>query len=255
MTGNEKLSQEALRKLFSDYKKSRDTALRNELVMAYSHIAKSVASQMRGVASSYSQMEDIVNQGMITLIDCVEKFNEDKGVRFEAYAYAKIKNSIIDFMRKQDFLPRRVRKLAKEIHAAEKALEDKHFREPTLSEVAEYMGLEVEKLSIYYAEISRSSLISLDELYHTDSNDNEFDVQDNKDEHIGLFKEEQKEYIIKALETLNERERTIISLYYYEKLKIQEIAQILSVSESRISQLHVKALNKLKNVLQSYIYD
>ncbi len=242
-----------IEKLFASYRLSRDVTLRNELVMAYSYIAKAVAGQMRGAAQSYAQMEDIVNQGIITLIDCVEKFDETKEVKFESYAFAKVKNSIIDYLRQQDFLPRRVRKLAKDIHEAEKVLGDRHFREPTLAEVAEYMDISPEQLKKHYAELSRASIVSLDELYHRDDNEDDFDIESDDGLHKGLFAEEQRGELIKAIELLNERERLIISLYYFEKLKIGEIAHIMSVSESRVSQLHVRALNSLKDKLTHYV--
>lgn len=259
MEYTEKPSADVMQTLFCRYHTTRDTELRNEIVMSYSYIAKAIAGQMRGVASNFAQMEDIVNQGIITLIECVEKFDETKNVKFESFAFAKVKNSIIDFLRKQDFLPRRVRQTSKEIKAAEKALGNEKMREPTLNEVADYMHISPEQLMKYYGEISRASLVSLDELYHKDGDEgeDEFDISDTDSQRLdsGLFREEMRSMLIAALDTLTQRERTVISLYYFEKLKLHEIAKVLSVGESRVCQLHIKAINKLKGQLEEYIRD
>ncbi len=250
----EKPTSEAMHNLFEQYRKTKDVSLRNEIVMAYNYIAKAVAGQMRGVSANYAQMEDIVNQGVITLIECVERFDESKNVRFEAYAFTRVKHSIIDYLRGQDFLPRRLRQSAKEIKEAEYKLGNSLMREPTLAEIAKFLDVTEQQLTKTYAELSKASLISLDELYHKDKEDGGQDISDDEN-HLdaGIFREEQRDEIIKAINTLTERERTIISLYYYEKLKLHEIAKILNVSESRISQLHVKALNKLKDKLEEYL--
>ncbi len=250
----EKPTSEAMQRLFEQYRRTRDINLRNEIVMAYNYIAKAVAGQMRGVSSNYAQMEDIVNQGVITLIECVEKYDESKNVRFETYAFTRVKHSIIDYLRGQDFLPRRLRQSSKEIKEAEYNLGNTLMREPTLAEMANYLNITEQQLTKTYAELSKASLISLDELYHKDKEDGGQDISDDEN-HLdsGIFRQEQREEIIMAIKTLSERERTIISLYYYEKLKLHEIAKILEVSESRISQLHVKALNKLKSKLEEYI--
>ncbi len=252
----EKPTSEVMQGLFEQYRKNKDINLRNEIVMSYSYIAKAIAGQMRGVASNYAQMEDIVNQGIITLIECVDRFDESKNVKFETYAFTRVKHSIIDYLRGQDFLPRRLRQTAKEVKEAENSLGNQLMREPTISEVAVYLNMTEKQLNKVYSELSKASLISLDELYHKDKEDGGQDVADATDNgHLesGLFKEELRSEIIKAITSLSDREKTIISLYYYEKLKLHEIAKILSVSESRISQLHVKALNKLKDKLNEYI--
>ncbi len=250
----EKPTYEVMLGLFEQYRKTKDTNLRNEIVMSYSYIAKAIAGQMRGVSANYAQMEDIVNQGIITLIECVEKFDESKNVRFDTYAFTRVKHSIIDYLRGQDFLPRRLRQSSKEIKEAEYNLGNQLMREPTLAEIAQYLDVTEQQLTRTYSELSKASLISLDELYHKDKEDGGQDISDDEN-HLdaGLFREEQRSEIIKAIDTLSDRERNIISLYYFEKLKLHEIAKIMSVSESRISQLHVKALNKLKSKLEEYI--
>ncbi len=247
----EKPTAEVMQELFAQYRINKDVTLRNEIVMSYSYIAKAVAGQMRGVASSYAQMEDIVNQGIITLIECVDRFDESKNVKFEAYAFMRVKHSIIDYLRQQDFLPRRLRQSAKEVREAENELGNRLMREPTITEVAEHMKITDSQLTKIYAEISKASLISLDELYHKDKEDMH-DIPDDSSGQLdsGLFREEQRAELIAAIETLNDRERTIISLYYFERLKLTEIAKVLTVSESRISQLHVRALHKLRAKLE-----
>lgn len=242
--------------LMDRYIKSRDIDVRNDLVMRYSYIAQTVAAQMRGITSNYAQMEDIVNQGIITLIDCVEKFDKSKGVKFETYAFMRIRGSVIDFIRKQDWLPRRVRKTAKDIAAAYDFLSNQLMRDPTPKEISEYLKITEEDLNRHYSEISNSVVLSFEGVIQNANQINtsiEANFSDTALPEDNIFKQELKSTLMEAIDSLSEKEKTVVSLYYNENLKLVEIANILNVSESRVCQIHSKAIIKLKSKMENYM--
>lgn len=242
--------------LFHRYKDHRDIETRNELVMHYSYIARSVAAQMRGIFSNYAQLEDIVNQGIITLIDCVEKFDLDKGIKFESYAFMRVRGAIIDFVRKQDWLPRRVRITAKTISTAYDVLCNKLLREPTQQELADHLGMSVDTLAKNYGEIANSVMLSFEGVVQnvTQSGDmlENFLDRDSAPE-SSVFRQELRDVLAEAIDSLTERERLVVTLYYYEHLKLSDIASILEVSDQRVSQISSKAVLKLKQRIEQYM--
>lgn len=239
--------------ILEEYRKTGDLELRNLLVMHYSYIARAVASQMRGITSTYAQMEDIVNQGILTLIDCIEKFEPGKGVKFEAYAFMRIKNANIDFVRKQDWLPRRVRKAARDITEAHDALSNQLLREPTSKELAQHMGISEEAVNKHYSEITNSVLLSFEMLLQNAAPGTESSADEESLPEMRLMQQELREQLIEAIDSLTERERLVISLYYKERLKFYEIAQVMGVSESRVSQTHSRAILKMRRRLEQYM--
>ena len=242
--------------IMQQYKNAGDIELRNQLVLHYSYIARTVAAQMRGITASYAQMEDIVNQGIITLIDCVEKFEPDKGVKFETYAFMRIKCANIDFIRKQDWLPRRVRRTARDITAAYDELAGKLMREPTTKEIAEYLELPEATINKHYSEISNSVMLSFETLLQSSLYSDSTPEKQADEEYLPenkILKAELKEQLVAAINSLTDKEKTVISLYYYERLKLVEIAEILNVSESRVCQTHSKAILKMQNKLKKYM--
>lgn len=239
--------------ILEDYQKTGDLELRNRLVMHYSYIARAVAAQMRGVTASYAQMEDIVNQGILTLIDCIEKFQPGKGVRFESYAFMRIKCANIDFVRKQDWLPRRVRKAAKDITAAHDELSNQLLREPTSREIADYMGISEEAVNKHYSEITNSVMLSFEMLLQNAPSGVESPADEGALPESRLMRQELREQLMEAIDALTERERLVISLYYNEHLKLYEIAQVMGVSESRVCQTHSRAILKMRRRLEQYM--
>jgi len=242
--------------LWNQYVQNRDLETRNQLVLQYSYIAKTVALQMRGISSNYAQLEDIVNQGIITIIDCIEKYDPAKEVKFESYAFMRVRGAIIDFIRKQDWLPRRVRKTAKDISAAYEKLSGELMREPTTGELAARLNLSPDALHKHYSEMTRSVMLSFESLLdHTISNI--FSAEKSCDMHdlpeSGIFQEEMKTVLADAIDSLTDRERMVITLYYYENLKLSEISKVLEVSESRVCQIHSKAVMKLKTKIGTYM--
>ncbi|MBE6844116.1 MAG: FliA/WhiG family RNA polymerase sigma factor [Ruminococcus sp.] len=256
LTAQEKLSEEEFLVLLKKYKESGDISLRNRLVMSYGHIAKIAALQLRGSASTQAQVEDMVNQGMIILIDCIEKYDPSKEVKFESYAFMRVRGGIIDLIRKQDWIPRRVRANSKRISDTYNALCSKLMREPTQEEIANELGITVEKLEKYNCEISNSAVFSFEELIQNVSqmgNILESSTLDDITPEKKILKNEMHKILVEAIEELSEREKLVISLYYYENLNLSDIAKILEISVQRVSQINTKAITKLKSKMNSYI--
>jgi RNA polymerase sigma factor for flagellar operon FliA len=254
MAKDEKAEAETLARL-KKYKETGDTAIRNEIVVEYMYVAEICARQMRGLASGYAQIEDMVNQGIITLMECVEKYDFTRGVAFEKYLFMRIRGCIIDFVRKEDRIPRRVRELSKRIMKAYDEIAGENLSEPTLQQIADRMNISAEQLDKYNAEIAGIATVSFDDLLEN--------VQQLGDvygssmygdlcpEEVYL-KGEMRKVLAQAVDELSERERLVISLYYYEDLALNEIAKVMEVSTQRVSQLHTKAVLKLRNRLEAY---
>ncbi|MDL2252707.1 FliA/WhiG family RNA polymerase sigma factor [Ruminococcaceae bacterium OttesenSCG-928-I18] len=244
--------------VLAEYQKTGDFELRNQLVMHYSYIAKSVAVQMRGITSGYAQVEDVVNEGVLTLMDCLDKYTPDKGMKFENYAYMRIRNANIDFVRKQDWVPRRVRRTAREVSEAYNALSTELMREPSTKELADYMGLSEDAVNKHFSEMNAGAVMSFEDLLQNalpGSSEPPGLVSPDEESlpEKGLMQQEMREQLKESIEALTEKERLVVSLYYYEHLKLHEIAKVMGVSESRVSQTHSKAILKMKQRLSSYL--
>lgn len=237
------------------YKQTGDLQVRNSIVMHYSYIARHIAAQTRGITEKYAQMEDMVNQGILALIDCIDKFNPDLEVKFESYAYIRVKGAMLDFVRKQDWIPRRVRKAASEITAAFDELSNRYMREPTHDEMCEYLGIGANELHKLYGEISNAVTVSFEDLIQgSRTTSHSYEENVNSSESFGrIYQEELREELISAIGQLSEREQLVMSLYYKDELKFAEIAKVLEVSEARICQIHSKAIIKLRSRMESYM--
>lgn len=258
MSTTTKLQEEEAAALFEKYRQTKDIQIRNELVLNYNYIAKTAAMQLRGLASGYAQIDDMVNHGMMMLIDCVEKFDATKGMKFESYAFMRIRGSIIDLVRKQDWIPRRVRSAAKEISDTHALLCTELRREPTEDEMANKLGISVEKLRQYNYEVAGSVTFSFEELIQNvnqmgsllDSATSDYGTPEKQ-----LLKSELKATLKNAIENLNERERLVVTLYYFENLNLSEISQVLNVSVQRVSQICSKSISKIRDCLKDYLGD
>lgn len=244
-----------LHEKLDSYLASPTVEKRNELVVEYGYIPKAIAAQMRGITSSYAQLEDIVNQGYLTLIECVEKYDPSKGMKFESYAFMRIKGANIDFVRKQDWLPRRVRKTSRDINAAYDELAGTLLREPTTKELAEHIGEDEAFINKHYREMSNSVLLSFEMLLQGAVQDDADDTPAGEERlpEANLMRTELRRVLAEAIDALNERERLVISLSYYEHLKLAEIADIIKVSEARVCQTRAKAILKLRDSMQAYM--
>lgn len=252
------MTDEELSALWDAYTESRDQNLRNDLVMHYSNLVKMIALRMRGTYKNYAQLDDVVNQGIITLIDAVEKFDASKGFKFETFASIKVKGSIIDYIRSQDWVPRRLRKLSGDVDEMYNKLYSDLGRQPTNAELAKALNVTTEQLDRALESTYNYTLLSYEEVvWQKMSAMGDEPATDSVEEspERKLMEKELREQIGAAIDSLNERERTVVSLYYYEKLKLKEIADVLGVSESRVCQIHSSAILKMKKTMKDYIYE
>lgn len=253
---HDEIKKDSTEDLLLLYQKNHDIEIRNKIVMEYSSMAKAIAFQMRGVFTNYAHVDDIVNQGIIALIECIDRFDIDKHAKFETFAYKRIKGSVIDYVRKQDWVPRRVRLLSKKINKAYDELSNNLLREPTHEELANYLEITVEALEKCYSETAGAMLLSFEGSLQG-SEDKFFaePIDLNSSADARLYKEELQVVLKQSLDSLKERERQILTLYYYEELKQAEIAEVMGVSEQRISQILAVTLQKIRNNMKDYIND
>ena len=238
--------------LWARYKDASDSDARDELILNFSPLVKYVAGRL---ASSLPQMvdtADLISYGIFGLIDAIEKFDLERGIKFETYAIARIKGAIIDELRAMDWVPRSVRSRAREIEQAYVALENELRRVPDDQEVANRMGISLKEFHGILTKLSYTSVVSFEELWvGGDRDDPQSAIGSIRDEAaedpVALFESvEVKDILADAIERLPEREKTVIALYYYEGLTLKEIGQVLGVTESRVSQLHTKSVLRLR---------
>jgi RNA polymerase sigma factor FliA len=226
---------------------------REELILKYAPLVKQIAERMAVRLPPNISKEELIGPGVIGLFDAIDKFDSTRGIKFRTYANLRIKGAILDELRKMDWISRSVRRNINRIEDAIRTLELKLGREPKDDEIAGEMGLDMDS---YYKMISRShgvNLLSLDELMlegTTPKIANQSSDQPSPVEELKI--KEIKAVIFKALSTLSKKEQIVMSLYYYDELTLKEIAQVLDLTESRISQIHSKAIIRLRVKLKSY---
>lgn len=244
------------KQLWLEYKRSGNLKIREQLVVKYIPLVKNVVGKMITNLPKNVEYEDLVEYGIIGLLDAVEKFDVNKEITFKTYAVTRVRGSIYDELRSQDWVPRSVRKMVKDVERAYVELEAVLKRVPTEEEVAKHLDLPLKKLEELYAKVDLGNMSSLDDVVY-DGNDSTTTVanvvEDKKvvSAQTSLEREELRTALIERLEELNENERLVITLYYYEKLTLKEIGKVLEISESRVSQIHSKAILKLRSKLMS----
>ncbi len=232
------------------YKQSGDIALRNEIVLNNMGLVRSCAMSMRNMYVKFGETDDVINEGVLALMDAIESFDPAKGAKFETYASLKIRGAIIDYIRRQDWIPRNVRKFARTLDKANSMLYNLNGKVPTTVELAEYLGIDEDKLLKQMAECSCTITLSFEELLYEDNIDEpSVDVPSDS----SLLREELSRELASAVDDLREKERQVITLYYYKNMKYSDIAKALGVSESRVCQIHTKAVLLLKAKLEPYI--
>jgi len=246
-----------LRDLWRRYKDDRDEKARERLVLAYAPLVKYVAGRMSSGLPSHVEESDLISYGLLGLISAIERFEPEREIKFETFAITRIKGSIIDELRSLDWVPRSVRTKAREIEKANAKLEHKLHRAPTDQEMAQELGVEIEDFQDSLVRISNSSVVALDELWTvSDSSGDQVSLLDTiqdpqaADPATEMDTTEMKDRLADAIARLPEREKLVVALYYYENLTLREIGEVLGVTESRVSQLHTKAVLRLKSRLQ-----
>ena len=243
--------------LWQEYRKSKDQDLRDRLILTYAPLVKFVAGRVGASLPAHVDEQDLVSYGLLGLIGAIERFDPSREIKFETFAMARIRGAIIDELRSLDWVPRSVRTRARQIERAIAALEKELHRAPTDEEIAEKLGITTDELDDSLTDISRSSIAALDELWTTSSGSGDQvalidTIEDvaGEDPEFSLEQSELNEALGEAIARLPEREKLVVTLYYYEELTLREIGEVLGVTESRVSQLHTKAVLRLRSRLQ-----
>ncbi|MEA4883667.1 MAG: FliA/WhiG family RNA polymerase sigma factor [Clostridia bacterium] len=238
--------------LWAQYRESGSQAVRETLILNYMGLVKFIVSRMPQASIPGVDYDDLMGYGVLGLMDAVERYDLKRGVKFETYAMTRIRGAIIDHLRNMDWVPRSVRQRAREIEKAMWKLETQLDRPATDDDIAAELRVDVATLEKWMWEISKASYLSLDELIAVDEESNAATLLDfvsdigSPDPEMVLEIEELKNALIDAIDSLPERERMVIAMYYYEEMTVKEIAQVMRVSESRVSQLHTKAMMRLR---------
>ena len=260
MNGFSSIKEEKLEnpeKVMSEYKATGSMDLRNKLVMHYLNLVNLAIYSMRSVLLSNVPFEDFFNQGVIALIDCLERYDPDRGASFDTYSYLAIRGSILKYMRKQNWLTNRAWDAQNKISQGRKHLEQKLMREPTDSELAEYLGITEQQLNQRIVEIASIDTISFEEMIEQAWEGVIEKSLDNSKSQVDsdLLENELRGELAKAIDCLDPKEKQIISLYYYENLNLREIGEVLDISQQRVSQIRKKALDKLYEKMKEYRCD
>ncbi len=239
------------KKLWDKYMKTRSAEIREQLIIEYANLVNLVAGRM-GMYLGYTvEYDDLVGYGIFGLIDAIDKFDLEKNVKFETYASLRIRGSILDQIRKMDWIPRTLRQKQKQMDGASAKLEGELGRPATDQEIADELQISLDEYDNWRNEAQFTNLVSLDD-YLEQGGEPKMDAGGSSrfiQPEQAVEKEEVKKMLVGALKTLTEKESSVITLYYYEDLTLKEISRILEVSESRVSQLHTRALQKIKERL------
>ncbi|NLU33148.1 MAG: FliA/WhiG family RNA polymerase sigma factor [Clostridiaceae bacterium] len=239
--------------LWRKYKETRDPAIKEQLIMEYADLIKYVAGRLSIYFGSNVEYDDLVGYGVFGLIDAIEKFDVDKKVKFETYASLRIRGAIIDSIRDLDWAPRSLRKKGKELERAYFEVENRLGHSASDQEIADHLGITIDELNKLLQEVNMSQMISLED--YLDQN-HEIGLDGLTMDRDAMRPEQRMEVIelretlAEAIEKLPEKERMVVTLYYFEELTLKEISHIMKVSESRISQLHTKAIIRMRSRLE-----
>jgi len=242
------------KELWLAYSKTKNPAVKEKLIILYASLVKFVAGRLHMHIGQHVEYDDLIGYGVFGLIDAIEKFDYGKDVKFETYASWRIRGAIIDHIRRMDWVPRTLRQKNKQMEVVYSHLEEELGREPTDEEIAEKLGLTLDATRDLMKKSSVLSLISLDDYldqnYETSYNGLVSQKQDSPEEQTE--RQERQEMLAEAIDKLTEKEKQVITFYYYEDMTLKEISGIMKVSESRISQIHTKAIGKLQGKLGKY---
>ncbi len=257
MTFCRDMESKSSEELLLEYKETHDHKIKQEIVLRYVPVVRKIAIKMKDVYSGFAQTDDIVNEGVIALMKAIDKFDLDKNVKFDTYINKRIKGLIIDMARKQDWVPRSIRKSAKEISEAINALYAANGKMPSDNDIASYLGINLEQ---YWEKVSKSNffgILSL-ELITEDTGENRKTSKippadlEYSPENI-LLNDEMGKVLKLCLDSLRDREKQVIIMYYHQNKNMREIAEELNVSEPRISQIHANAIKKLRLEMKKFM--
>lgn len=242
-------------KLWKSYSQSRTQDVREKLIVEYAPLVKVVAGRLSMHLGNTVEFDDLVGYGVFGLIDAIDKFDMGKDVKFETYASVRIRGAILDQIRKMDWIPRTVRQKQKKIDEAVRSIETKTGKPATDEQIANELNISTDELLEWQSILKTTNVVSLNEFVEQGA-EPAMDARRNshfEQPEAALSKQELKKVLKKALEQLTDKEKKVILLYYYEEMTLKEISATLDVSESRVSQLHTRALNKMKDKMGDYM--
>ena len=236
-----------------------DPQVREDLILEHTPLIRYVAGRIAMRLPAHIQIDDLTSAGVLGLIDAVDKFDPDKKVQFKTYAEFRIRGAILDELRAMDWVPRSIRRKSTQLESVYNRLQNELGRPASDEEVAEEMGIDLEQFFKLLDEIKGVNLLSMDDPENPLSNlDTEQLVkalgnQDREDPLALLGLNELRELVAQAIANLPEKEKLVVSLYYYDELTMREIGEVLGYTESRISQMHTKAVLRLRARLRSFM--
>lgn len=249
------MDEAARKKMWAEYALNKQPEVRERIILEYAPLVKVVAGRLSMYLGYNVEYEDLVSYGIFGLIDAIDKYDSMKEVKFETYASLRIRGAILDQIRKMDWIPRTIRQKQKKIDAAMHEIEAAQGRPATDQEIAAALGISDDEYTEWQSQMKITGVISLNEYLEQGS---EIPSDRNASRHFDspekvMEQSELAEVLKASLELLTERERRVIELYYYEELTLKEISHVLEVTESRVSQLHTKALQKMKTKMGRYM--
>ena len=249
----EKLDNQSLLLL---YKETGDQELKWMLVLRFTDLVRRTAAQATGIYSSFAQLDDIVQEGLLVLLNAVDKFDPSQNVKFETYVSKRLRGMILDLARKQDWLPRQVRQKATQLNRAVDELSVKLGRDPESNEVADYLGLTREQYDALVSETAVTGLVSFEAVLDACGSAAEKSLAQEEQMDSPQEEFENHEFhrlLAKNISSLRENEQIVLSLYYEKELNMKEIAQVMGVSAARVSQIHSRALQRLREKMKQYL--
>jgi len=242
-------------KLWEKFIKSKEIGIRDYFVIKYAPLVKYVAGKISMGMPQSIEFDDLVSYGVFGLIDAISKFDPARGIKFKTYAMTRIRGAIFDELRSIDWIPRSIRQKAKQVEQVIAELENKLGRTVEDEEIAKEMGVSSEEFQSMLSKLSGTSMLSLNDIWYLGDDNDELSIletleaPESMNPDVLIEKQEIRDYIIDAIKKLPEKEKKVIVLYYYEDLTLKEIGEVLDVTESRVSQLHTKAIMRLRGRL------
>ena len=249
------LSPEQLRRAWSDLKVGQDPNARVEIINHYAYLVKITAGRLVTSLPGGLDRDDLVGAGVVGLIKAVDQFDPTRDVKFETYAIALVRGAILEMLREEDWVPRSIREKLRALERTQKGLETKMGRPASEHEIAETMGVSSQEVSELLVRVGRTTVYSLDDILTGADGDETVNFKDmivdeNADPRGELEGREIRKLLSQGIDRLPERERLVVALYYYEGLTFKEIGRVLTVSESRVYQLHTQAMGRMRNYMQ-----
>jgi len=244
------------RREWDKYLRDQDPEVRQRLLKRYLPLVRNVAGRMAINFPRSVELCDLINTGVIGLIEAFRNFDPDRGVKFETYAVPRIRGAILDELRSLDWVPRSTRAKAREIERALLAFENDYGRPPSDDELAAVLGMSLNDLHLSLEDVSKTTLLSLDEMIFREEDNRQVPrIETVEDQNANIIlknleRNELQAFLAVAIDRLTEQEKLVIALYYYEELTLKEIGEVMKISESRVSQIHTKAVLKLRGMVR-----